>query len=73
MPTKNLCQNCEHYWGDLACAAFTERIPDEILTGDNDHTHKHPDQVGDFVFTPLDQDALRSDTTPPQKIISPAV
>lgn len=73
MPTKNLCQNCEHYWGDLACAAFPERIPDAILTGDNDHAKKYPDQVGDFVFAPLDLDALRADSTPPQKIISPTV
>lgn len=80
MPTKDLCLNCKHYWGALACAAFPDRIPDEILTGDNDHAERYPSQSGAFVFEEIDFSAMtvggdfalrlrnqRQPAAPPQK------
>ena len=32
------CATCKHKRRDLACKAFGERIPDEILLGKHDHT-----------------------------------
>jgi hypothetical protein len=32
------CHTCKWWYGDLTCAAFPERIPDEIIyTAVNDH------------------------------------
>jgi hypothetical protein len=45
-----LCQNCKYYFGELKCMAFPDRIPDEILKGDNDHSKPLPDQGDDIVF-----------------------
>ena len=38
------CVRCRHYKGELTCAAFPERIPDEILVGDHDHTKPVADE-----------------------------
>ena len=38
MTLKFLCQSCEHFRGGGRCDAFPAGIPDEILTGDNDHS-----------------------------------
>ncbi len=44
------CMLCNHYEGAFTCTAFPERIPQEILSGEFDHTTKHPDQTNDIVF-----------------------
>lgn len=54
--TKDLCPNCKHYWGDLSCPAFPNRIPDSILVGGNNHRKVHPDQEGDFTFEEREAD-----------------
>lgn len=52
--TKDLCNNCKHYFGDLKCSAFPERIPDRILTGGNDHSKPLKEQDNDIVFEPIE-------------------
>lgn len=47
---QTLCSNCKWYLGELKCAAFLDRIPDEILNGENDHTKPLPEQENDVVF-----------------------
>jgi hypothetical protein len=32
------CPQCVRYRGNLTCDAFPQRIPEEILTGQYDHT-----------------------------------
>jgi len=49
-----LCQNCKNYFGDLKCQAFSDRIPNEILLGENDHSKPLPDQKNDIVFEPIE-------------------
>ncbi len=44
------CNICKHYTGALECEAFPKGIPGDILTGEFDHTEKHPDQDNDIVF-----------------------
>jgi len=34
----------------MKCKAFPDGIPKDILTGDFDHTRKHPDQSNDLLF-----------------------
>lgn len=47
------CNKCQHLnRGTFSCKAFPERIPNEILDGDNDHTKPLPNQGNDLVFTP---------------------
>jgi len=38
----------------LTCKAFQKGIPRNILSGENDHTKKHPDQKNDILFEPKD-------------------
>jgi len=47
------CFYCKNkYINDIGCKAFDE-IPTDILTGEFDHTVKHPDQKNDIVFEPI--------------------
>ena len=48
-----LCNNCKQYTGYANCKAFPEGIPDDILTGEFDHTKKHPEQKNDILFEPI--------------------
>lgn len=50
---KLLCSVCKNYLGDLSCIAF-EKIPQEILVGENDHSEPLPNQENNIVFEPLD-------------------
>jgi hypothetical protein len=47
------CRLCVH-WRGGRCAAYPERIPLPILSGQVDHLVKRPGQVGDVVFAPVD-------------------
>jgi hypothetical protein len=49
--TNNLCNNCKHYVGGLTCLAF-ERIPNQILSGNNDHSKPLKGQNEDYTFEP---------------------
>ena len=46
------CNNCLNNNNDkyVTCKAFPEGIPEDILTGEFDHTKKHPEQDNDIVF-----------------------
>lgn len=49
------CMNCKNYIKEkgMICLAFPGGIPIDILTGDFDHTKKHPDQKNDILFEPI--------------------
>jgi hypothetical protein len=50
--TSDHCIRCNHYQWDFKCDAFPDGIPDEILSGDNDHTEPYPGD-NDIQFEPL--------------------
>ncbi len=45
-----VCGACAHLRPDNTCAAFPDRIPLIIASGEVDHWVKRPGQVGDYVF-----------------------
>ena len=51
------CFECKHIETDSyqICKAFPEGIPEDILTGEFDHTEKHPGQKNDIVFEPIEE------------------
>jgi hypothetical protein len=49
-----ICNKCKHHIWFLKCKAF-DKIPDDILDGDNNHEKPLEGQKGDFVFTPKDK------------------
>lgn len=49
----DLCVNCVFYFGVDSCMAFPDKIPDEILHGDNQHNKPMENQDNDIVFTQL--------------------
>ena len=53
-----ICFKCKHR--DIfedGCKAFPDGIPDEILSGDNDHSKPLPGQQNDIVFEPKEKDS----------------
>jgi len=46
MPYSVQCLMCIHYRMDLKCAAFPDRIPEEIFTGIRDHRRPYPGDKG---------------------------
>ena len=50
------CMNCSNYDtldnDNLTCKAFPKGIPENILTGEFDHTKKHPTQKNNILFEP---------------------
>ena len=46
-----VCFNCKNLTLN-GCTAFPEGIPNEILSGENDHTKPLPEQGNDIVFEP---------------------
>lgn len=46
MPISNQCVLCKHYQLFLQCDAFPDRIPEQILTGEADHTVPYPGDHG---------------------------
>ena len=68
LPPSKKCLDCKHLSHNLkgktteegiesdwlvACGAFPNGIPNDILEGYFDHTKKHPDQDNDIVFEPV--------------------
>jgi len=49
----NRCVSCLFYFGVDSCMAFDDKIPDEILHGDNQHNEPLEGQDNDIVYTPL--------------------
>lgn len=47
--TKDLCVTCKHYVGGQTCLAF-DHIPNEIISGNNDHTVVQPGQFDRYVY-----------------------
>lgn len=45
------CEGCRHYLSALKCLAFPDGIPDDILSGDFDHTQPH-DGDNDIQYEP---------------------
>lgn len=44
------CRACRHFRADLTCAAYPDRIPLPIFSGEVDHLVPRPGQVGEVVF-----------------------
>jgi len=44
------CLNCKYYILNYKCAAFIDRIPLEIVNGENDHSKPLPGQDNNIVF-----------------------
>lgn len=51
----NQCIECIHYTGEIQCAAFPERIPDEIIEGEFDHSNPHKGDSG-IRFEPVSEE-----------------
>ncbi len=50
-----VCFRCKHFnVYEGGCAAFEEDIPDEITSGENEHTEPLPNQNNTIVFTPIE-------------------
>ena len=51
------CLNCKQFnrtkWG--TCKAFPNGISGDILSGEFDHTKKHPKQDNDILFEPIEK------------------
>jgi hypothetical protein len=46
-----ICSGCKNFDRvDGNCTAFPDGIPDEILSGENDHSKPLPNQGNDIVF-----------------------
>lgn len=51
-PSLPICMFCKNFiptYNEMKCKAFKE-IPNEILSGDNDHSKPLPNQDNDIVF-----------------------
>lgn len=49
-----ICFNCKHFDIETStCKAFPIEIPDEILSGENDHSKPLPEQKNNIVFEPI--------------------
>jgi hypothetical protein len=51
--TFSICLSCKHYIGKAKCEAFTDGIPESILSGQNDHSKPLPEQENEIVFEKL--------------------
>jgi len=50
------CRKCKHWIDNEAkCKAFPGVIPFDILSGQFDHTTKHPKQDNDILFEPVEE------------------
>lgn len=48
-----ICLSCSNYIGNFECSAFPDGIPDEIVTGENDHKTPLKDQKNPITFERL--------------------
>ncbi|CAB4126209.1 hypothetical protein UFOVP153_39 [uncultured Caudovirales phage] len=49
-----ICFKCKHFREiEGGCDAFPDGIPEEITSGDNEHSKPLPDQKNDIVFEPI--------------------
>lgn len=48
------CRLCKHFRPDLTCAAYPERIPIQIFSGELDHLVVRPEQVDGVLFEPVE-------------------
>lgn len=49
-----MCLFCKHLKDGWVCPAFPNGIPNDIISAENDHSEKHPDQKNDIVFEEKD-------------------
>ena len=56
--TVSTCLICKHYINNGKCNAF-QKIPNEILDGENNHSKPLPNQTNDIVFEPINNDASK--------------
>jgi hypothetical protein len=49
----SLCFKCKFYEFRGKCSAFPDDIPDEVFSGDFQHTKPYPTQDNDIVFKPI--------------------
>ena len=47
---ESVCYNCLNYFYNQVCAAFPDGIPQEFLSGENDHSEKHQSQKNNILF-----------------------
>lgn len=52
-----LCWECKHLQAGGKCKAFPNGIPEEFLSGDEQHTEPHPNDNG-IQFEKVDEQAL---------------
>ena len=53
-PVDLICFKCKNFNEIIGgCKAFSDDIPNEILSGENDHSKPLPDQNNDIVFEPI--------------------
>lgn len=55
-PVEPMCMKCRHYRGALACNAYPEGIPLEILNSRVDHRRPYPGDRG-ITFSAVDAEA----------------
>jgi len=49
-----ICSWCKHFRRlEGGCDAFPDGIPDEIVSGDNDHSKPLPNQGNEIIFFPM--------------------
>ena len=56
-PKKVICFDCKHFNQiEGGCKAFPTDIPEEILSGENEHSKPLEGQENDIVFEPIDEE-----------------
>ena len=44
------CLECRHYYGQLKCLAYPDRIPEDIVFGKDKHLQVRDDQDNEIVY-----------------------
>ena len=55
MTTCSQCIECKNYEMMLSCRAFPDGVPEDILTGEHDHTKPYKGDNG-ITFDPIEDD-----------------